>query len=260
MKLGVAYPNPLGGTLAEASRSAEAGAQGLLVRPEVFLDETLSLKADPDEIASAFGGAGLEMAGVEAARPVLSSGLPESDYLGACIDLADALRDYVPEGAFPAVVARPGPGSRSDLWDALVKALKALAELAEGRGVVLAIAPERGSVVDRSRTALQMLGDVGSSFVQVAFDAAATVGDKDTLDSAVERLKDNIVLACARDVRFDQDGKPSYLPPGKGVISYGQYVKLLGSAPGCGYLIATGLSTEEEAREALSTLSGLIGA
>jgi len=221
MKLAALYPNPLGDELAGTAMVAEAGAAGIAARPEVFVDDNFSLHIDPGVLASSLSDAGLELAAVWASRPVLDHGSPEAGvaYITSCIDLADALRDFAPPGALPVVVCDAGTGDKREDWPKLVEALKAIGQHAEARQVILALRPDRATMLDRSRNALNLLTEVGASYVQAALDAAATVGDKDTLDKAVERLKDNIVIACARDVKFDAAGAPSYLPAGEGMLN-----------------------------------------
>ncbi len=261
MKPGIVCPNPLVPGLADCPRAAEAGAKAIVARPELFVDESFGLRANPSEIASSLSDAGLSLVAVWARRALLDSdGEPSgADHVRSCLDLADALRDYGPSDALPTVIADAGSGEREAVWPKLVEALQSLGGSAEERQVILAVRPDRASVVDRSRNAVKLLGEAGSSYVQVALDAAATVGDKDTLDAAIDRLKENIVLAFARDVKFDEAGKPSYLPPGDGLINYEQYVELLSSAPGCAYLIVGELDSAEEATQALGRISGLLG-
>jgi len=256
MKLGMVIPNPLAPSLAEAPRAAEAGAKGLLARPEVFVDSAFALKVGPDEMAAAL-------------RELPLVGLwPRSSLLGpdgvaqmqSCIDLADALREFAPPDTMPLVVCDAGGGDRETAWPRLVEALQGLARAAEERSCILAVRPDRASIVDRSRSAAKLLAEVGSSYVQTAVDPAATVGDKDTLDDAVLRLKDNIVLAFARDVKFDQTGKPTYLPPGSGVLSYAKYAELLAGAGACGYLVLGELATIDELKAAASRVRSHIGA
>jgi sugar phosphate isomerase/epimerase len=262
MKPAIVYPNPLGTDLADAPASAEAGAKGLVCRPEVFVDDSFGLRVDPAALGEAFAGAGLELAALWP-KEALIDGEGSVDagatHLRGCVDLADALREHARPDAVPVVVFDAGPGERDALWSGLVEALKGLAKHAEERAVCLAVRPDRGTVVERSRTALKLLGEVGSSYLQAAMDAAATVGDKDTLDSAVERLKENVLIAFARDVKFDEAGKPSYPAPGEGVLNYGQYAELLSKAPGCAWLAVGEVATPEEAKAALAKVGALVG-
>lgn len=255
MKLGAVIPNPISPALADAPRTVELGVKGFIARPEAFVDGEFHLKAGPDEIAAALSGTPL--VGLWA-----HGGLPEPSAvteLQSCLDLADALRDFVPEGAMPVVVCGAGPGNREALWPQLVEALRGLAQLAEERQCLIAVRPDRASVIDRTRHAAKLLADVGSSYVQMAVDPAATVGDKDTLDDAVLRLKDNIVLAFARDVKFDESGRPSYLPPGSGLISYAKYTELLANAGSCNYLVLGEFTTAEELKTAAAKVGSHVG-
>lgn len=258
MKPGIVIPNPLCGELSEASGLAGAGAKGVVAKPSVFVDDSFGLRADVD-IASGLAGAGLELAGIEAASGVLDGSGDTAagvDHIAKCLDLADALRDYVPEGTLPVVVCEAGPGGR-DNWPALAEGLKALGAAGERRQVLVALKPDRGSAIDRSRNALKILTDVAAPYVQAALDAAATIGDKDTLDKAVDRLRENIVIAFARDVAFDEDGRPSYPPPGSGMMSYRQYVALLDEVPGCTYLVVGEIDTADEAAAAIKLVGKL---
>ena len=260
MKPGIVIPSPLCSDLGGAACAAGAGAKGLVARPEVFVDDSFGLRVGPEDIAAGLTGAGLELVAIEAALPILDAAGDTTagvEHVTKCLDLADALRDYAPEGALPVVICEAGPGGR-DNWPALTEALKALGAVAEGRQALVALKPDRNSSVDRSRNALKILTDVAAPYVQVALDAAATIGDKDTLDKAVDRLKENIVLAYARDVAFDADGKPSYPAPGSGMMNYKEYVDLLGTVPGCTYLVVGGLASADEVTAAVGLVGGLV--
>ncbi|MHC4504696.1 MAG: sugar phosphate isomerase/epimerase family protein [Planctomycetota bacterium] len=261
MKPGIVCPSPLCAELADCPKAAEAGAKAIVARPALFVDDSFGLKVDPDGLAAGLSGAGLELAAVWAALPVVDSGGDAeagAAHVRSCLDLADALRDYASPDALPVVVFDAGAGERDAVWPKLVEALKGLGADAEERQVVLAVRPDRESVVDRARNAVKLLGEVGSGYVQAALDAAATVG-KDTLDAAIDKLKDNIVLAFARDVKFDDDGKPSYLPPGQGMINFEEYVKMLAAAPGCASLAVGELDSADDATAALGKIAGLVG-
>lgn len=260
MKPGIVCPNPLGPDLADCTRAAEAGAKAIVARPCLFVDDSFGLKVGPDDIAGALSGAGLELAAIWAKEPVIGADgeAGGAEHIGSCLDLADALRDYACPETLPVVIFDAGGGAREAVWPKLVEALKSLAGSAEERQVILAVRPDRSSVVDRARNAVKLLGEVASGYVQAALDAAATVG-KDTLDSAIDRLKENIVLAFARDVKFDDAGSPSYLPPGQGMINYEEYVKMLAAAPGCGCLAVGELDSEDDAKAALGKIAGLVG-
>lgn len=262
MKPGIVCPNPLGAELADCPRAAEAGAKAIVARPRLFVDESFALRVDPEAIPASLSGSGLELAGLWADVPLMGEGgdySAGSAHIRSSLDLIDALRDNTPQDALPVVVFDAGSGSRVELWPKLVEAVKALADAAEERQAVLAVRPDRGSLVDRARNAVKLLGEVGSSYVQVALDAAATIGDKDTLDDAIERLKENIVIAFARDVKFDDEGKHSYLPPGSGVMNFERYAELLGGAPGCAALVVGELDSADDATAALERVAKLVG-
>jgi len=263
MKPGVVFPNQMAPTLADAGALVEAGAQSLVALPGAFVDESFNLTASPDDIATVCGQ--MELAAVMMAEPLQNEGDSSAGvaHLQSCIDLADALRDYFSQDALPLVVCDVGPyasGQKSEALKAGVAALQQVAPHAEERQVVIGVKPDRNSAVDRARGAANLLGEVGSSYVQIALDAAGTVGDKDALDDAVGRLKDNIVIAFARDVKFDADGTATYPPPGNGVLQYPTYVALLSDAPGCNHLVVGDQSSPEELKVALAKVSGFVKA
>jgi sugar phosphate isomerase/epimerase len=263
MRPGLAFPNPLAAALSDVSVLAETGAQGLVVRPSAFVDDAFALTVSPDEIAGAFESGRMELVAVWAHQPLIAGGDASagSAHLRSCLDLADALREYAPPQSMPLVVFEGGsyePGQKEAAYGALVAALKDLGPYAEERQVVLGLRPDRASPVDRSRAAAKLLSEVGSSYLQIAFDAAATVGDKDTLDEAVERLKDNIVVAFARDVKFDAEGTPEYLPPGEGMLDYDRYVSLLAGAPGCGFFVVGELTDAQALKDAAAKVRGFV--
>jgi len=261
MKPGVVFPNKMASTLGEAGALADAGAQSIVALPSAFVDDGFNLTASPDDIAAVCET--LELAAIMVAEPLQKEGDSSAgaQHLRSCIDLADALRDYFAQTNLPLVVCDVGPyasGQKSEALKAGVAALQEVAKHAEERQVIIGIRPDRDSAVDRARGAVSLLGDVGSSYVQVALDAAGTVGDKDALDDAVGRLKDNIVIAFARDVKFDADGTVSYPPPGNGALNFTSYVSLLSEAPGCAHLIVGDLSSPEELKVALAKVSGFV--
>jgi sugar phosphate isomerase/epimerase len=262
MKPGMVFPNPLGQTLADVSALAEAGAKGLVALPKAFVDDSFNLSASPDDLAAAFAGE-MKLVGIMADQPLVSGGSAEAgtSHIRSCLDLADAMREFAPENGMPVVVFDAGTyesGQKDAAYKMAVESLKEVAQYAEERQVILGLKPDRASVVNRARAAATMLGEVAASYVQIALDAAATVGDKDTLDDAVGRLKDNIVVALARDVKFGGDGTAEYPPPGLGVLNYTSYADLLAGAPGCGYLVLGVLSTPEETKVAMAKLCGFV--
>ncbi len=262
MKPGIVCPNPLGAELGDCPSAAEAGAKAIVARPRLFVDDSFALRVDPEAIPASLSGAGLELAGLWAEVPLMGEGGDDSAgaaHIRSSLDLIDALRDSCSPEALPVVVFDAGSGSRAELWPKLVESVKALAADAEERQAVLAVRPDRGSLVDRARNAVKLLGEVGSAYVQVALDAAATIGDKDTLDDAIERLKENIVVAFARDVKFDDEGKHTYLPPGSGVMNFERYTELLAGAPGCGALVVGEFDSADDAKAALDKVAKLVG-
>lgn len=260
MKLGAIFPNPVAAELQGLTVLAGHGVSTVAAVPEAFVDDSFALKVGVDAIAAALTG-DVKLCAIWASMPVMGAGDARAGarHVASCIDLADALREFSGQEALPIVVADAGAGDRRGDWAKLVEAVKVLAGQAEERQVVLAVRPDRATMVDRSRALVALLGEVGSSHVQAALDAAATVGDKDTLDAAAEKLRDNIVIACARDVTFDQSGAASYLPAGRGQLNYSQYVDLLGGCPGLGSLVATELASADDARAALAKLRGVVG-
>jgi hypothetical protein len=263
MKPGVVFPNPLSPTLAQIGEIKAAGALGVVARPEAFVDGAFNLSAAPEAIAAAFEG--LKLVAIMASTPLQTNGdaTAGAAHLTSCIDLADALRDYFAVESMPIVAVDAGPyasGQKAAALTAAVDAVKGAVSYAEGRQVIIGLRPDRGTAVDRARAAGTFLADVGSAYVQIALDAAGTVGDKDTLDDAVGRLKDNIILAFARDVKFAPDGTAAYQPPGNGVLNYASYVDLLSGAAGCGYLVVGALASPEQTKVALAKVKGFVRA
>lgn len=265
MKLAMMLPNPLAESFDAAPACAELGVEALQAKPGVFVSDDFELLGDPFELAAPMTGLDMRLCALSGYRSLIGPAEEVSaniEYLNKVIDLADALRELFPQEALPMVVTETGDPRKCNLErDAamaqVVESCRALAAHAEERSVILALEPTRTHIVDRSRTAMKVLTEVGSGYLQICFDPANTVGDKDTLDSAVERMRDNIMLAHAKDVKFD-DGKASYPPAGKGMLDYKQFLELLSAAPAAAYLVVEYVKSPEEAKEAVQFLKPLV--
>ncbi len=265
MKLAMMFPNPLSQTFEQVAACAELGVEAVQVKPQAFVSEEFDLVGDPFELAAPMTELNVHICALSGYRSLIGPAEEVSanlDYLTKVIDLADALRELSPPGKLPVVVTETGDPRKQGLErDAamaqVVESCRALAAHAEERSVILALEPTRSHIVDRSRTALKVLTEVGSGYLQICFDPANTVGDKDTLDSAVERLGANTVLAHAKDVKFDE-GKVSYPPAGKGTLDYREVIGRLSQASDVEHIVIEYVRTPEEATEAVQFLKPLL--
>jgi len=138
-------------------------------------------------------------------------------------------------------------------WSQIVDATRRIADAAERNGAVFAFEPTRANILDGSANTCKLIREVGSDRVKVLFDPANIVGDKDTLEGAVENLKPHIILAHAKDVILKGE-KPEYPPAGKGELDYPRIFELLAPVETCNEIIIEYVRTPEQAHETIEFL------
>jgi sugar phosphate isomerase/epimerase len=136
-------------------------------------------------------------------------------------------------------------------WREMVQSIRAIVSIAESAGVMVAIEPEQGNVVNTAQSARHLLDEIGSCRLKIVLDAANLVDSadphrmRDVLDEAVELLGSEIVIAHAKDVRWE-DG-PQHRPAGRGMLDYQHYLAGLRRCGFTGPLILHGLAEEDVA-------------
>jgi len=124
------------------------------------------------------------------------------------------------------------PRAWADLLDSMATALA----IAERHGVVLGIEPEVANVVDSAGKARALLDHFASPQLGVIIDAANLLRPESldhmsqVLDEAFELLGSHLVLAHAKEI--DHAGRAGKAPPGRGMLDWKRYFRLLA---GCGF-------------------------
>lgn len=137
-------------------------------------------------------------------------------------------------------------------WHAMETAMKHIVGIAEAKEVFVAIEPEPGNVVDSAARARHLLNEIGSPRLKIVFDGANLIdsGDpariREILAEAIELLGSDIVIAHAKDVRWE--GEPRFVPAGEGVLDYPFYLECLVNAGFRGPLILHGLDEDDVPR------------
>ncbi len=141
----------------------------------------------------------------------------------------------------------PSPDAWRDLRNGIDSALAAT----ESSGILLGIEPETGNVVDSARTCRRLLDETNSPRLRVVMDPANLLrpGDQtrqaEIMASAFDLLGDSITLAHAKELGPDLD--PDGRGPGRGIIEWPRYFRLLRDCGYGGAIILHGLREEETA-------------
>jgi len=263
MRLGIMYPNVLAKSLAEMGQMRDHGCGCLQMRPELLADAQLELTPQGKDAIQSLESQGVEIVAWCAYKPLIG----EKDVVAAsvghikkAIRLAAQARAISTRADHAVVCSESGnPASfkqfsSAELWRQVVRATREIAACAEEHDVLFAFEPTRSNMLDSSKTTRKIIEEVGSRNIGVCFDPANIVGDKDTLEGAVDNLKHHVRLAHAKDVILAPDGKPTYPPAGKGSLDYKRIFELLAPIPTCNHMIIEYVRTPEEA---LSTMAFL---
>jgi sugar phosphate isomerase/epimerase len=264
MKLGIMYPNPLAKSLADLAAMPQHGCICLQMRPEVLADAQLRLTPEGREALKSLNSCGVEIVGWCAYRPLIGpkeTVAASVEHIKKVIQLAAAAREISSRASHALVASESGNPAPllkqfdgAELWRQIVRATREITTCAEERGVLFAFEPTRSNILDSSKTTRKLIEEIGSKSLGVCFDPANTVGDKDTLEGAVDNLKQHIHLAHAKDVIIAADGKPTYPPAGKGSLDYRRVFQLLDPIPTCRHIVIEYVRTPQEATETIAFL------
>lgn len=266
MQLGIMFPNVLAAGLDQMASLADLGVSCLQVMPKAFCDDDLKLTPAGAEALRSLEHTALELAGWCAYRPLIGGDdvvRPGVDHIKQVIELAAQARDALGHAGPCRVMSESGnPASYpqftdDEKWTQIVAATQEIAAHAEKHDVIFAFEPTRSNIIDSSGAAKRIIEQVGSDNVRVCYDAANIVGDKDTLEGSIHNLGELIVLAHAKDVIIDDDGKPSYPPAGEGSLDYPQMVALLDGVKTCKQIVIEYVRTPEQATETIAFLKPL---
>lgn len=262
MKLGIMFPNVLTPELEDLSGLGDHGMSAVQARPEAFCDEQMRLTSEGEDGIRCLADMHVKIAAWCAYKPLIGP-QPDVDQNVAhqmrVIEFARHVHDMIGDAARPLVLSESGnPAKFEDLssdqmWDQIRAATKQLAAHAEEQDAYFGFEPTRANILDSSTTTARLISEVGSDRIRVCFDPANTVGDKDTLDGAVENLRPHIAIAHAKDVVLAGE-KPEYPPAGKGDLDYPRVFELLQSVPQCEEIIIEYVRTPEQALETIAFL------
>lgn len=141
--------------------------------------------------------------------------------------------------------------------------LEAAIRIAESEGLLLAIEPEPGNIIDSAIAASQLIRGIGSSRIRVILDPANLVRtqsvseNRTAIEAACQLLGDYIVIAHAKD--RDADG--TIRPAGEGVVDFPHFLKCLQEVNFRGPLIVHGIEETQATQVAryLKTISSSLG-
>ncbi|MBO7747180.1 sugar phosphate isomerase/epimerase [Paenibacillus sp. MWE-103] len=156
----------------------------------------------------------------------------------------------------------------AEAWRDLLACMERALDVAERRGVALALEPEAANVANDARAARRVLDAMGSPRLRIVFDAANLVVGRERaswdgiLEEAAELLGGDIALAHAKDVRAmnaraaaDGAGSP-FRAVGRGDLDFASYFRLLRTAGFDGPVVMHGLE-ERDAAAGLAHLQKL---
>lgn len=158
---------------------------------------------------------------------------------------------------------RPHPENHSlEAWRALVKTMEQAVAIADDYGVMLAFEPEVNNVASSPERARRLIREIASPRLKVVIDGAnifqaGQLADmKRVLTEAIGLLRDDIILAHAKDL--DHDGDAGHLAAGTGLLDFDLYIQLLRTIDYDGPLILHGL-TEAQVPQCVAFLRERLG-
>lgn len=171
----------------------------------------------------------------------------------ACADIGATVISLCTGTRDPENMWRRHPDNDSpSAWLDMARTVSAALELVEPHRVTLAVEPELSNVVSNAVKAEKLLREMESPYLSIVMDGANLFDPdvrkplNDVMDDAFDRLGEHIVMAHAKDVRFD--GKMTFVPAGQGMVDYGYYIMLLEKYGVPGPLLLHGLDETEVQR------------
>lgn len=182
---------------------------------------------------------------------------------GACGALGTGIVGVCTGSRNTASMWRPHPENGTpEAWADMRATMAAALEIAERRGVVLAMEPEVNNVVDSPARARRLIEELGSPNLKVCIDGAnifhagQLARMAEVLDEAFQQVGEHLAFAHGKDL--DHDGDAGHLAAGHGLLDFDRYVALLRAAGYDGAIILHGL-TEAQAPGCREFLRGKIG-
>lgn len=138
----------------------------------------------------------------------------------------DLAVDLAQDGELPAV--NTTPGGKPDMWDSkkefLAERLGELVDYGASRGVIIAMEPHIGAIIDTPDKVLELLDIVNSPYLRVNFD----ISHFDIVGIPTEDTVSALAAVSAHTHVKDQRGLHpdfEFLIPGEGTFDYVDYLK-----------------------------------
>ena len=126
----------------------------------------------------------------------------------------------------------------AEAWRRLTSSLEQLLPVCEAANVRILIEPEQNNVVASPQDARRLLDELRSPFLGLIMDACNLMNAETiqnipyTLGCAFDLLAEDIYLAHAKDVRWDNVRKEAvFVPAGQGTMDYPLYLSYLKALP-----------------------------
>ena len=148
-----------------------------------------------------------------------------------------------------------------ETWSDMIETMLRAADIAERRGIVLAVETEYNNVIDTPEKARRMLDTVNSPRLGMVMDCANLFhpGDarKDNaacvMENAFSLIGGSVVLAHGKDIT-ESDGI-RFCPTGEGIIDYRLFISLLDRYQFKGDMILHGIYDEVKIRSGLAVIN-----
>ena len=161
----------------------------------------------------------------------------------------------------------PHPGNAEpDAWRDMTETLKQLTEIAERRGLTLAVETEASNIIDTPQKARRALDEIGSDRVGMIMDCANLFRRGEARQTNVDaRIREafslygnRIVLAHGKDVR--ESDEVSFCATGEGIVNFDLFLELLAEYGYAGDMILHGIYDAQKMPRALSFMRSRIAA
>jgi sugar phosphate isomerase/epimerase len=228
-------------------------------------------EAAADAVAAAAGETGIEIAAVSATynmthpdRTKRETGRAAFAAIAAAAPRIGTNLVTVCSGSLdPVDQWRRHPGNDGDeAWAEMVAEFRVIIPIAERRGILIGVEPERANVVSSPERAQRLLALFPGGPIRIVLDPANLLEREDMhraktlVDEAVGLLGPDIALAHAKDRAADG----SVATPGRGMIDWPHYLAALRQAGFDGALVTHGLAADDAPSVARFLATCLAGA
>jgi len=206
---------------------------------------------------------GLVMAGVSATFNMIHPDLAQRReglrrlgmVIDGCSELGTSLVSLCTGTRDPGNMWRAHPDNEQpEAWRDLLASLTAVLPQAEARGVILAVEPETGNVVNSALRARSLLDELKSASLRIILDPANLVHPghrprmREIMDEALDVLGDDLVMAHAKELGEDDHPAEPSVALGEGVLDWDYYLNGLRRVGFEGALIMHGFEEAQVGR------------